>query len=41
MAKSCHGTMAWLDGNLYVRQLMLERLDQARYDDSMEIGICC
>jgi len=41
MAMPYHETMAFLDGDLYVRKATLEYLASARYDDTLEVGIRC
>jgi YbgC/YbaW family acyl-CoA thioester hydrolase len=41
MAMPYHETMAYLDGDLYVRKATLEYLGSARYDDNLEVGIRC
>jgi len=41
MAMPYHETMAYLDGDLYVRKATLEYLASARYDDTLEVGIRC
>ena len=41
MAMPYHETMAYLDGDLFVRKATLEYLASARYDDSLEVGIRC
>jgi YbgC/YbaW family acyl-CoA thioester hydrolase len=41
MAMPYHETMAYLDGDLYVRKATLEYLASARYDDNLEVGIRC
>ena len=41
MAMPYQETMAYLDGDLYVRKSTLEYLASARYDDNLEVGIRC
>ncbi len=41
MAMPYHETMAYLDGDLYVRKATLEYLASARYEDTLEVGIRC
>ncbi len=41
MAMPYHETMAYLDGDLYVRKATLEYLGSARYDDNLDIGVRC
>jgi YbgC/YbaW family acyl-CoA thioester hydrolase len=41
MAMPYQETMAYLDGDLYVRKATLEYLASARYDDNLEVGIRC
>lgn len=41
MAMPYHDTMAYLDGDLFVRKATVEYLASARYDDSLEVGIRC
>jgi YbgC/YbaW family acyl-CoA thioester hydrolase len=41
MAMPYHETMAYLDGDLYVRKATLEYLGSARYDDNLEVGMRC
>jgi YbgC/YbaW family acyl-CoA thioester hydrolase len=41
MAMPYHETMAYLDGDLYVRKATLEYEGSARYDDQLDIGMRC
>jgi len=41
MVMPYHETMAFLDGDLYVRKATMEYLASARYDDTLEVGIRC
>ena len=41
MAMPYHETMAYLDGDLYVRKATLEYLGSARYDDTLDVGVRC
>ncbi|HMO44662.1 MAG TPA: YbgC/FadM family acyl-CoA thioesterase [Rubrivivax sp.] len=41
MAMPYQQTMAYLDGDLYVRKSTLEYLASARYDDVLDIGVRC
>jgi len=41
MAMPYHETMAYLDGDLYVRKATLEYLASAQYDDSLDVGVRC
>jgi len=41
MAMPYHETMAYLDGDLYVRKATLEYEGSARYDDQLDVGVRC
>lgn len=41
MAMPYHETLAYLDGDLYVRKATLEYLGSARYDDNLDVGMRC
>ena len=41
MAMPYHETMAYLDGDLFVRKATLEYLASAHYDDNVDVGIRC
>lgn len=41
MAMPYQETMAYLDGDLYVRKATLEYLASAHYDDSLDVGVRC